>query len=1449
MSDVVATGILNIQAQVDTGQLQTALNNTNASIVSAASKTASQIQAAHEKAFTGIGNASKKLAETVNKGLDFGLEAVTSTFKVLGEVGVSALAGVAEEVLRTGVELNNATAQANLFFNAFTGNADAAKSILEEINKTAENNPLFSKEVQLAGARQLAASGESLAKIPTTLNAVSKAIGAVGGSAGQVQQVISVLSRVNTVGLLSTRQFVALKNSGIDAAKVIGQQLGLTAEQVQTKLKAGFLTGRQAADALVAGLQKQFGGLDETIGKTLPQATGLFRNSLAELGGVLTKAFVSPTGGGAAVNLFNSLAAAVTHLKDVAGPLSTLLQPIADDLTKAADAVNKFIQGITSQQVAKFTSTVKDLAPVLAVVAGLFSSLATEALRTIPGIGAFIPGLGQAEAAFIALALAIPQVREQVIRVGEALALELRPVIAALIPAIKDAENAIGALAKPIGDVLVNTIKDVAPSLTEIINLIRGFINVISPIATAVASFEPIKAILEVLIIKFALTKLGVLDFFGTIASKAAGAASALRGVSSEAAAPIAAAGAGAAGAEAGAAVGAAGAVAAGSAASVSGLSVAFRELGASVKTTVADIATFGGASKAAAAAQAEEQAAIQANIGALQAKAAAEQEAIGFVSAETEAELINAEAQLATATAAETSAGIMVAAKAAVAGLAGALAGLASPINIAIAGFLLYNKIVGDAKKKTDELFAAQTQGLGNSLADQSKRLSIANNDLADAVAKESRVRGGILNLINPLNAGQELSATKAREAAEKNLGTLQTQSAVTKDILSNVGAQTGKSAEDIIKIAQTLPNVDIFKTDPKGEKNVINAIVTAVKGGAGEINAANNSILQTADDVAAGIAQNIAAAVKPINELLTGENAVREATQGVKDANFQLNDLKRQQKLLVDNIAARENEIAQANFKVVDANIAIRDLQQQRAEAVRSEQEREVKFSEEQAGFADKLLSNQIDQRKAAQDIVDAQRQLNFLTRQRAISPQGLNLAGLSIDEARRRIANVTSNLANQQANNQQASLTRQVAEAQDAVTSSQIKQRDTTRQSVDLQISNGDAIHANDIALRDFAQNTAKFNEDLSKAQLAQKVAIEDQNNLLSGQIGTQQTLFSLNHQIEGAQRGVTAAVTAQKLAQDNLALTIATQNGDVQGMVTANAKLLADKLQQAAPGGADEVILSNYNKQLGVLQSISAEQAAIGDTNRKNAVLGDFQKEIEASKGIIDSLKDKAPSNIVRASEQATLVSVLNQLKPFIQNAQGVSVTASLGPKNISDLASAAIDELVKNPTSDFHQILKAILSNIGLQIPGFAEGGLITSERLIRAGEQNRMEAILPLTKPANLQNLLSRPEILNPILAALPRISLPEHLTVNSVQAATTAYGMGGPSNANARIDQENSEDRMARKIARALADEMQQRQLGNVKIDAPVTVTPHKLQSENDIANAVAREILRKLR
>lgn len=1452
MSDVVATGVLSIQTQIDTAQLLSALNNSNASIVAAASKSATQIQSAHEKAFSNIASAGKKLSDTLNKGLTTGLEVVTSTLKTLGAVGVSAIAGITEETLRMGVELNNASAKADLFFTSFTGSAKLTTAILAELNKTADANPLFSKETILAAGQRLAAIGTPLAKIPGTLDTIAKAEAAVGGNAGNFQSVVSIIERINTTGAVSPRIFRTLADQGINATQLVAQQLGKTVDQINAQVRNHTITAQQFTTALLAGLQAQYGSINTTIGKTLPQATTIFKNSLAELGGVLTSAFVSPTGGGAAVNLFNSLADAINHLKEVAGPIQGLLQPIANDLTKIGEAVNKFVQGISSQDVAKFVNTIKDLAPVLAVVAGAFSGLASEALRTIPGIGGLIPALAPAEAAFVALALAIPQVRDQIIRIGETLATELKPVIAALIPTIKDAEKAIGDLAVPIGDVLVRTIKDVIPSLTTLINLIHEFINVIAPIANVAASFGPIKDILEIIIIKFALTKTGVLDFLGSITSKAGSAAAALRGVSTATAAPAIAATAGTAATSAAPIAAAASAgVSAGSETAVVGLSAAFKELGASVKSTVVDIATFGASSRASAAAQAESTAAIQSNVAALEAKAIAEQEAIGFVTAETEAEIANAAAQLESATATESASAISTAAKGAANGLAGAIKGLLNPVNIAIGAFLVYNKVVGDAKKKTDDLLASQTQGIGDTLAGQAQKVAIAQKDAADSADKEAKARGGILNqfkAINPLSALHQIASKASREEADKNLLSLQKQQAVTQQIVTAVKDKTGASAQDIVNISKTLPNVDIFKTAGASAQNVINAIVTAVQGGAGQINDANNSILQTAQDVQQGIEQNITAAIKPIDELLSGENAVRQAKQAETDAQFSLNQLELQRTRLLADTVSKEDEILQANFKVIDAKRSLVDLETQRAVAVHDEQERERKFAEDQAGFSDKVLQNQIDQRKAAQDLLDAQRQLSFLTRQASFGPTGLGItAGLSLDEIKRRLSAATSTLANQQTSAQQGTLARQVAEQQDAVTSAQIKQRDAQRSQNDLTVANNNAIFQNQVATAKAQEDTTKFDEDHQKAQESIATATNEQNKLLSGQIGFAKTLFDLNHQIDVATRSSAEATAARKIAEDTLAVTLANQNGSVQAMVSANATLLKDKLKQAAPGGADEVILSNYNKQLGVLNDIAAQQAAISDTNRKNAVLGDFEKEIESSKAIIANLKN-TPNNIIRQSEITTLSSVITQLKPFIQNAAGNPAGLALTQANVTDLAGKAIDELIKNPTSDFHKILQDILSTIGLNIPNFAAGGVFDSETIARIGEAGR-EVVLPLTRQARLQDLLTDPDVLNPILAALPKISLPGSMTIGDIQPPNSLYGRGGPSNANERIDQENSEDRMARKIAKALAVEMKENQLGNIKIDAPVTVTSHRLQSEDDIAKAVVREMLRKLR
>ena len=1431
ISDVVATGVLNVTTQIDTNSLNKALDSVQSTIVNSTSKAADTVQNTFDKVFKNVTGQSTTFGDAVSKNISRGFEAITTSVKAFAAAGVASIAAVSVETIKLGVEVNNASAKATLFFNAFTGNVAKTQILLGQLSKVSENNPLIGKESLFAAAQQLGASGAPLSKIPDQLNAISKAEFAVGGGAAQVNSVVSTLSRVYTTGQLSTRQFVALKNSGIDAAKVISQQLGISVDAFQAKLKSGQLTGRQAADALIAGLDKQFGDTNTLIGKTLPQATAIFKNSLGELGSSLSKAFVSPNTGGAAVNLFNDLADAVRHLTEVAAPLQQLLAPIADEVTKFGDSVKNAIDSVTVKNVQSFVDGIKSLLPVLAALGASIGAetISKFAEELVPAIGRFAPFLAELDpvvAAIGAFALALPAVRTQLSQLAVTIGTTLQPVVAAIIPVVKDLQTIFENFVSGFATGFTGFFTTLAPIIQALVTPLVQATQVVADFAAKLGVFKPLGDVFGVItasIVTYtAVTKIaeGATIAFG-VASKAV--AIVMGTYETAVAAVTLAIEAMAEGEGALTAITAAldaallanpiGLVIAAIAALVVGIVAAYEHF-KTFRDVVNEIGSF----------------LRGVFIGAVNAL----ESAFGLLKTAFEA-IVDAGKKIYDALYPIRGAilipligtiGPLVAAVLLVKEAFEVLPGVISTVTSAVSGF--FNSIANSefVKLSIDKVTKA---------FEDTKNIIEGIGSFAARIFKD--VAGVVQTVIDKI--GGFVAKAKDFPGVKQAIDAISDAVKVLNRLFDDTIGKIGSIISDAKNFLGNVPGLGFLKGGPSKPSQ---PTATPLPPAAAVDTSGIDQALSDSLDQAQGLQQAIEAAVKPIDQIITAQNTLREATLRVKDAQYALNQLEIQRTNLLNDTIAKEDEILQANFKVIDAKRALTDLETQRNIAIHDEQDREAKFAEDQAGFSDKVLQNQIDQRKAALDLVDAQRQLDFLRRQASFGPTGLNLAGLSLDQARARIAAATSTLQNQRTDVQAGTLARQIAEQQDAVTSAQIKQRDTQRQQNDLVVQNNDAIFQNQTATAKFQEDTTKFDEDRQKAQESILTAQDDQNKLLSGQIGFQKTLRDLNHQIDVSQRSVTDAVNQQQQASDAIALDYANQSGDATAIASAQAQLLKDKLHQADPNGPDAKLLDLYKQQLSTIQNIGAQQKINATTQDQITV---------AASNFTDELKNATNPDLrrtpqVRASELANLTNILTtQLGQFFISTNGQPITAA----TFKTFAQDALNELLSNPSTPLNQIISDILKQLNLQLPGFAEGGVISRETVARIGEAGR-EVVLPLTRVARMQDLLSNPEVLNPILAALPKISLPSNLTIDAGNALSGAtYGRGAAGSANARIERENDEDRLVRKLSKAIADEWESRGLGKGEVNVPITVTPHKLQSPDDIARSMVNELIRKLR
>jgi hypothetical protein len=145
-----------------------------------------------------------------------------------------------------------------------------------------------------------------------------------------------------------------------------------------------------------------------------------------------------------------------------------------------------------------------------------------------------------------------------------------------------------------------------------------------------------------------------------------------------------------------------------------------------------------------------------------------------------------------------------------------------------------------------------------------------------------------------------------------------------------------------------------------------------------------------------------------------------------------------------------------------------------------------------------------------------------------------------------------------------------------------------------------------------------------------------------------------------------------------------------------------------------------------------------------------------------------------------------------------------------------ITQTLIDDIAKkllgSTGNDLKAILKAIIQQAGLQIPGFAQGGVIEGTpgslgTLARLGEFGRSEAVLPLQDSPALQRLLHNPRVLNPVLAALPKISLPTPRGMPTAALPSPTRGGGGNKEALLRSEQRAQSKELAGLIADALVE------------------------------------------
>lgn len=459
--------------------------------------------------FQGKIPAAKQALEAVKGAAKATGQAVATTFTV----GTTAASGFLVNLLKTGVGYNSLQQNSRAALKVMLGSTEAVNAQMQQMDDFARNSP-FAKQVFIQAQQQMLGFGVAAKDVIPALDAIQNAVAAQGMGAPEIERAVYSLSQMKAQGKLTGKVISELGMLGIDAATIIGEEMGKTGSEIREMAsKPGGIPVDQVWDPLVNGLMTKFGGATDNIKQQWTGATDRIKGATRDIGAELARPFVDPNGGGQAVVWANSIAdimrSVETHVKTAMPVVEKALGGTFTKITDGLRKANAAVAGFNMQGLIRQVQTLTKYEPLLA---GVGTALFMVGLRPIPVIGQLAGGIMPLVAGIAALVAKTPELDGlgAAFQKGLGEAGHLLPdlivqvldlgmsLISALAPGLLAASEASGKL--------VGAVLQLAPALVSIVNagvpivgfaadLVAMFTKLPAPVLAALAAFAALKAL------------------------------------------------------------------------------------------------------------------------------------------------------------------------------------------------------------------------------------------------------------------------------------------------------------------------------------------------------------------------------------------------------------------------------------------------------------------------------------------------------------------------------------------------------------------------------------------------------------------------------------------------------------------------------------------------------------------------------------------------------------------------------------------------------------------------------------------------------------------------------------------------------------------------------------------------------------------------------------------
>lgn len=317
--------------------------------------------------------AAQDSARTAREKLD-AWKSLGTTLMVVG----GAMTALTASVVKTGVEYNTLQQTSRAALTTLLGGAKQASAQMDKLDAFAKTSP-FAKTTFITAQQQMLAFGIEAKKVVPYLDAIGEAVAAAGGSNQQLGEIAFIMAQISSAGKITAQDLMQFGQRGVNAAELIGSQMGKTGAQIRQDITAGALGADQALDALAAGMKEKFDGASANVKLTFAGAMDRVKAAWRDLSADLTAPLVGPNGGGLFVDLLNRVADVLRMFEALPGPIK-----MAGGALFALVGITALVSGaaiVAKLKWMEFAATLDKLGPMGSRVKGILG-----------GIGSFLTG-------------------------------------------------------------------------------------------------------------------------------------------------------------------------------------------------------------------------------------------------------------------------------------------------------------------------------------------------------------------------------------------------------------------------------------------------------------------------------------------------------------------------------------------------------------------------------------------------------------------------------------------------------------------------------------------------------------------------------------------------------------------------------------------------------------------------------------------------------------------------------------------------------------------------------------------------------------------------------------------------------------------------------------------------------------------------------------------------